>query len=145
MQLFSSLPVVLQVCTNTIVCQAQVQVLQLDAQWCHEHVVRMYRGDDNAPSGPDQDKVPAAELQPGRGRAVHRGEGLRQEDVRPGDQSPRMVILVSYLVFRKDYSRSGRDCFPQSLWRHQRELGNSLHLNNFKKCFCLDQTNLVLL
>ena len=50
---------------------------------------------------------------------------------------------MSCLVFRKDYSRSGRDCFPQSLWRHQRELGNSLHLNNFKKCFCLDQTNLV--
>ena len=45
----------------------------------------MYRGDDYAPPGPDQNQVPASELQPGRGRAaVHRGQGLRQEDVRPG-------------------------------------------------------------
>ena len=54
----------------------------------------MYRGDDNAPPGPDQDQVPAAELQPGRGRAVHRGQGLRQEDVRPGDKIQRRRRVV---------------------------------------------------
>lgn len=47
------------------------------------NVVRMYRGDDNAPPGLDQDQVPATELQPSRG-AVHWGQRLRQEDVRPG-------------------------------------------------------------
>ena len=48
------------------------------------NVVRVSRGDDHAPAGPDQDKVPAAELQSGGG-PVHRGQGLRQEDVCPGD------------------------------------------------------------
>ena len=43
----------------------------------------MYRGDDHASPGFDQDQVPASELQPGRG-SVHGGQGLRQEDVRPG-------------------------------------------------------------
>ena len=63
------------------------------------YVVRVYRGDDNAPPGPDQDQVPAAELQPGRGRAVHRGQGLRQEDVCPGDKSQSEDDPHQYHIF----------------------------------------------
>ena len=57
--------------------------------------------------------------------------------------SSRLVYLWYCLCSRKDSFHSGRVCFPRFLWRHQREHGNSLHLNNFKKFFCLDQTNLV--
>ena len=55
--------------------------------------VRMYRGDDHAPPGPDQDQVPAAELESGWG-GVHRGQGLRQEDVCPGDNTISRVSNV---------------------------------------------------
>ena len=48
-------------------------------------IARLYRGDDDAPPGPDQDSVPApGDEVPGRSGAVHRGQGLRQEDVPPG-------------------------------------------------------------